>query len=228
MHTNNRQLYALSYRLRSARNKKRSQKENFGKRLIQLHKQEVKLWTDRRKLPWVPLAEPYQKGWKRFFVLREDVKRSNNAGFYESMLEKINTIQYSKDKDFKVKKRRMRKRVYEVEKQFLREFNEWEWNSSRLRLTEDEKAFFYRKETPGPKNKYIIVKYVYTEPWRFVLQIRPHMITHMKMIDEDLEREVQLLENYIERNDLRHKMIKMTKGRKQNQRRYNNLISKQT
>ena len=89
MHTNNGHPYALSYRLRSARNKKRDlKKEDKEKRLIQLHKQEVMLWTDRRKLPWVPLAEPYQKGWKRFFVLREDVKRSNNAGFYESLLEK--------------------------------------------------------------------------------------------------------------------------------------------
>jgi hypothetical protein len=223
MHTNNGQLYALSYRLRSARNKKRSQKKDVEKRLIQLHKQEVKLWTDRRKLPWVLLAEPYQKGWKRFFVLREDVKRTNNAGFYESLLEKINTIQYSKDKGFKVKKRRMRKRVYEVKKQSLREFYEWEWNSPRLQLTENEKAFFYRQETLCSKGKYTCVKYVYAEPWRFVLQIRPHMITHMKMIDEDLEREVQQLKNYVERNYLRHKIIKMTKGRKQNQRKYYNI-----
>ena len=104
MHSNNGQTHALSYRLRSARNKKRSQKEDKEKRLIQLHKQEVKLWMDRRNLPLVPLAEPYQKGWKRFFVLREDVQGSNKAGFYESLLEKINTIQYSKDKGFKAKK----------------------------------------------------------------------------------------------------------------------------
>jgi hypothetical protein len=226
MHTNNGQAHALSYRLRSARNKKRSQKEDVEKRLIQLHKEEVKLWTHRRNLPWVPLAEPYQKGWKRFFVLREDVRRSNNAAFYESLLEKINTIQYSKDKGFKVKKRRMRKRVYEVKKQSLREFYEWEWNSSRLQLTEEEKAFFYRQETLCSKGKCICVKYVYAEPWRFVLQIRPHMITHMKMIDEDLEREIQQLKNYIERNDLRHKIYKMTKGRRQNWRKYDGIKPK--
>ena len=80
MHTNNGQLYALSYRLRSARDKKRSQKEDFEKRLIQLDQEEDRLRAEKHKLPWVPLSEPYQKGWKRYFILREDVKRSKHDG----------------------------------------------------------------------------------------------------------------------------------------------------
>jgi hypothetical protein len=132
MHTNNGHLHALSYRLRSARDKKRSQKEDFEKRLIQLDKRENRLRAEKQKLPWVPLSEPYQKGWKRYFVLREDVKRSKNAGFYQSLLEKINTIQYSKDEAFKVKKRRKRRNVYEVKKQAVREFDQQEWDSPKL------------------------------------------------------------------------------------------------
>jgi hypothetical protein len=216
MHTNNGPLYALSYRLRSARNKKRSQKEDFEKRLIQLDQREYRLWGEKSKLPWVPLAEPYQKGWKRYFVLREDVRRSKYAGFYQSLLEKINTIQYSKDKAFKVKKRRKRRNVYEAKKQSVREFSQQEWDCPKLKLTEKERLFFCREERWFPESKCMKVRYVYTESWRFVLQIRPHMITHVRMIDEDLEREIQRLKNYIEKNHLRHKIYKMTRGRNQN------------
>ncbi|HMI62151.1 MAG TPA: hypothetical protein VK518_14625 [Puia sp.] len=194
--------------------------------MVQLHKQQIRLWIKKKSLPWIPLSEPYQKGWKRSFVLREDVQRSNNAAFYQSLLEKINTIQYSKDKTFKIKRRRRGKKVSEVKKQFVHEFWEWEWNSSKLKLTEDEKRLFYRKETPSPKHRYTIVKYVYTEPWRFILRISPHIITHAKMVDEDLEQEIQLLGNYVQNNYLRHKIYKIHKGRKQNQRRFYNVKPK--
>ena len=101
----------LSYKLKTARQKKRLQKEDFDKRLIQIHKQEETLWNNRRKLPMVPLEQPYQKGWKRFFVLREDVRRCNKAAFYQQLLDKINTVQYSNDKNFKAKKNRSSKKT---------------------------------------------------------------------------------------------------------------------
>jgi len=214
MHTNNRPFHALSYRLRSARQKKRSQKQDFEKGLIQLHKQRSKLRAARQALPWIPLAEPYQKGWKRSFVLREDVKRSKNAPFYQALLDKINTVQHSRDKAFKTKTRRRRRNVYEVRTQSLREFREQEWNSPKLKLTEKEKMFFYRKETWCPQNKWWEIRYAYTEPWRFSLQVRPHMITEVKMIDGQLEQEIQRTENYIEKNHLEPKIRKMTNGRR--------------
>ena len=195
MHTNKGPFHALSYRQRSARQKKRSQKKDFEKGLIQLHKQQAKLWTDWQNLPWVPLAEPYQKGWKRSFVLREDVKRSKNAAFYQALLDKINTTQYNKDKTFSTRKRRQRKYVYTVKEQSLREFTEFEWNSPKLKLTEKEKLFFYRRQVWCPQSKWYTIRYAYTEPWRFVLQIRPHMITEVKMVDEQLDHEIKRLDN---------------------------------
>lgn len=213
MHKHNRHSHALSYRLQSARQKRRSQKEDFDKRLIQLDKQQSKCWKARQQLPWIPLAEPYQKGWKRFFVWREDVKRSRNAAFYQTLLDKINTFHYHSDKMFKVKRRWRGKKIYEVKAQSLKEFSEWEWNSPKCKLTEYEKMFFYQKETLDFMGKHIIIQYAYVDPWRFVLQIRPHMITKTKMIDADLEREYHQLKNYIEKNHLGHRIYKLTKGR---------------
>ncbi|HTI08211.1 MAG TPA: hypothetical protein VL832_06630 [Puia sp.] len=224
MYKNEGPSHALSYRLRSARQKRRSQKEDFNKRLIQLAKQRNKCWQARRQLPWIPLTEPYQKGWIRFFVLREDVKRSRNAVFYQTLLDKINTFQHHSDKMFKVKRRWRGKKIYEVKAQSLKEISEWEWNSPKCKLTEQEKMFFYRKETLDYSGRNIIIQYAYVDPWRFVLQIRPYMITKIKMIDADLEREIQQLENHIEKNHLQHKIYKMTKGRRQHSWRKNKEI----
>ena len=218
MHTNEWDRYVLSYRLRSARQKTRSRKEDFEKFLIRLDKRRNKLWGDRQSMPWIPLAEPYQKGWKRFFVLRDDIRRSKEADLYQTLLDKINTIQHSRDKAFRRRKRRMRKYVYFVEKQSLREFNEYEWNSPKCKLTEKEKLLFYRYEGWNHERKYWEVKYIYAEPWRFVLRVRPHMITEQKMIDAKLEAEYRRLVNYIERNHLGDTIYRLTRGRRSGRR----------
>ena len=219
MQTNEGWFDTRSYRLRSARQKKRLVKRAFEKKLVQLDEQRDALRDKEKALPWIPLEEPYQKGWKRSFVLRDDVKRCNNAAFYETLLEKINTVQYSKDKAFKIKKRRRRKRVYETSKQLLRTFDTWDWNSRWCKLTEEERLLFYREETWLPQHRITVVKYVYAEPWRFVLQVRPHMITKVKMVDCDLEGQIERLKNYIEKNHLWHKIYKMTTGRNQSKQR---------
>ena len=135
-------VYAQSCRLKTARQKRRAQKADREKQLIRLEKLRTKLWLDKQQLPWIPLEEPYQKGWKRFFVLREDVKRSHMADFYQTLLNKINTAQYSRDKTFSSRKRRLRRYEYTVRTQALREISVSEWNSPKLELTEKEKLLF--------------------------------------------------------------------------------------
>ena len=207
-------LYALSYRLKTARQKKRAQKGDLEKKLIRLDELRAKLRYDKDHLPWVPLAEPYQKGWKRFFVLREDIRRSNDADFYQTLLDKINTVHYSRDKAFRKRKRRMRRYVYTVETQALREIQVWEWNSPKFKLTEREKMLFFRYERWCPQGKYWKVSYVFAEPWRFVLRIKPHMITEQRMIDANLEAVLQRLKNYIERSNLGGKIYKLTRSQR--------------
>lgn len=214
MYTDYGPLHALPYRLRSARQKRRAQKEDFAKRLIQLDKQRGRLRADKANLPWIPLPEPYQKGWKRSFILREDVRRSKYAEFYQALLDKINTVQFNTDKTFRVKTKRWGKKLSEVKTQSLQEFSISEWNSPELKLTDMEKQFFYPRETWCWQSKRIIIQYVYAEPWRFVLQVRPHMITEVKMFDADLESQIRRLDNLIENNHLNCKIYKMTRSRR--------------
>jgi len=111
----------LCYRLRTARQKKRLQYEDFYKQLIQLYKEEKALYQQQKNLGWEPLKPPVQKGWKRFFVLRDDVAKSKHAEFFQNILNKINTYDWSYRKNFKIRKRKMGRKIYVVKTQKLLE-----------------------------------------------------------------------------------------------------------
>ena len=62
-------------RLRNLRSRKRIAREDHEKYLRECIKRQKALFKQRRELPLVPLEKPYQKGYVRFFVLREDVRQ---------------------------------------------------------------------------------------------------------------------------------------------------------
>lgn len=214
--------YALCSRFKSKRTKKRLVKEDFEKQLRQFRKLEVELWKKRQDLPLVPLTTPYQKGWQRSFVLREDITRSSESSFYQILLEKINTWQYSSEKSFKKRKKKKRKHVFVEKLQTVKEFSESEWRSSKLGLTEKEKMHFYKRERWCPNCKRYKIHYVFNEPWRYVFRVKPNMITHTKMVDADLESEIQVLDNYITNLNLRYKINKLVDGFSYRNRYYQN------
>jgi hypothetical protein len=200
-------------RIKSARRKRRLVKTDHDKQLIQLDKRRSELWDQRNKLPLVPLGYPYQRGWKRFFALRDDLKHSPRAGFYEALLLKINTIEYHHDKSFKRKKRRKKRYGFEVKKQLLREFDLYWWNSPKVNLTEQEKACFTFVETYSIKTRRLDVKYVFAEPWRYMLKVAPHIVTHKKPVDTDIEKELAWIDNHIDHNGLAARMHLLTHGK---------------
>jgi len=200
-------------RIKSSRRKRRLVKTDRDKQLIQLDKRRDELWEQKRLLPMVPLDHPYQRGWKRFFVLRDDVKHSLRKDFYEALLPKINTVEYHHDRSFKRKKRRKQRYVYQVKAQMLREFSQHSWYMNRVNLTEEEKVCFTRIETFDVKTYRTEVKYVFTEPWRYVLKIVPHMVTHTKLMDADIERELSYINDHIDNHNLAPRMHRLTNGR---------------
>ena len=199
--------------IKSARQKKRLVKTDRDKQLIQLDKRRDELWEQKRLLPMIPLEHPYQCGWKRFFVLRDDVKHSPRKDFYEALLPKINTVEYHRDRSFKRKKRRKQLYVYQVKVQMLRELSEHIWDINRINLTEEEKGYFTRIETFDVKTYRTEVKYVFTEPWRYVLKVAPHIVTHTKLMDADIERELSYIDDHINTNHLWPRINLLTRGR---------------
>lgn len=203
----------LQYKLKTVRQKKRLQKKDFDKQVIQIIKKRDQYWQQKQNLPWIPLEVPYQSGWKRHFVLREDIKRSATADFYQELLKNINTIQYHVDKSFKAKRKRKHRKTSVDRKQFLREFPEWQWNNDRYHsLNELEKVHFHLYEKWDKNGKTRKMVYRFNEPWRYVLKVVPHIITHVKMLDSQLEQDIQLLDNHIQRHDIEAKIYKLTGG----------------
>jgi hypothetical protein len=199
--------------IKSARQKRRLVKTDRDKQLIQLDKRRDELWEQKRLLPKVPLEHPYQRGWKRFFVLRDDVKHSPRKDFYEALLPKINTVEYHQDRSFKRKKRRKQRYVYQLKAQMLRDLSQHSWDINRINLTEEEKVCFTRIETFDVKTYRTEVKYVFAEPWRYVLKTAPHIVTHIKLIDVDIEKELSYIDSHIDNHNLSPRMHRLTNGR---------------
>jgi len=202
--------YVLSGRFKTKRQRKRLRIEGRDKQLVHLYNELLEVKKQQRNLGLAELHPPVQKGWKRYFVLREDVERSKDAEFFRTMLERINTVTYSHRKDFKYKRRRGGKRVDVDRLQFLRGFYGYEW--TKLKLNEREMSYFRLTWEFVGNSTSTRLKYVFTEPWRFVLRVRPNMITHVKIIDPELMRRERELDNYLERNNLYPRISKQLHG----------------
>ena len=188
---------SYSSRIKSVRREKRLQKESFKKKLIVLNKEQRRLGEQIKKLGYEPLVPPVQKGWKRIFVLREDVQQGPRAAFFEKLLTLVNTTQYSDTRQFK-KKRRMRgRKVYADREQKLRVYYEYEW--SKLKLT-PQQAFFFTGNVLRDEKRIDRKFYVFNEPWRFRLKVAPNMITQQRIKDVALERRLHEINYYLERN----------------------------
>lgn len=204
------QYYIDTMRIRTARRRLRTVKTEKDKQLIQLDKRLRALWRQDRHPEYVPLEPPVQKGYKRFFILRDDVARGKQALFFQGILDKINTVQYFHRKDFKVKKRQKGKKVMVVKEQDVRTFYRDEFN--KLKLTRDELSYFEERMVPT-RWKGEVPQMVFTEPWRFVLRIRPHLLTHVRKANPELDSQIQEIENYMDKHYLRPRMRWLTQSR---------------
>ncbi|MPS63613.1 hypothetical protein [Chryseobacterium sp.] len=187
----------MFFRLRSLRSRKRIIKEDVVKQIRKKYKRSEELWKIKREIPLVPLEKPYQKGFVRFFVVRDDVKRSKDGDFFEGILNKINTKMYSETRKFLKKKRKFGRRIYVDREQKLGRLSTYQWNDPKLRLTDRERQYFLRREDYCPIRKRYNIYYEFIEPWRFVLRVKPNMITHYKPLRSDLEKEIDELNSYL-------------------------------
>jgi hypothetical protein len=199
----------LSYRLRTVRQKKRMQYEDFDKRLLKLKREEDELDELERNLGYEPLIPPVQKGWKRFFVLRDDVAKSKHAEFFENILKKINTYDWSYRRDFRVRKKRYGRYKYGIKTQQLKRL--YESDFFKIGFTEVEKSYFYEAWELDSCRK-LVKTFVFSEPWRFVLRVRPNMITKIKRLDPAIESRCAEINSYFKRNAYEFRYDKIRGG----------------
>lgn len=206
--------------INNSRLQRKQNKDSFEKKLIKLSRRRNELWDEILNLPLIELEQPYQRGYKRYFVLKNDIAHGDKEHFYQNILDKINTIQYHPDEKFQTKKRRKRKRVYVDKPQFLKNLTEYEWSKNpKMILTDQERACFELKDVYYHQFKRIQKEYVFSQPWRFRLTVEPNMITHIRQIDNELEKELKYINNYMDAHNLNVKLDKMF-GRKNTYKSY--------
>lgn len=203
--------YIAASRIRTTRRRIRDARTQFEKQLRSLHREEKRMSEIWYKRGYVPLEPPVMIGYKRFFVLRDDVARSRHADFYEGLLTKINTCDYSHRKDFKVKKRSHGRKHWVLREQQLLQPDLQAF--AKLKLTEKEAAcfeerFFFFKNSPEPQKRM-----VFKESWRFILRVRPNMVTVARMELPELKSQMQQLDDYVKRFCLEHKILKVIYSR---------------
>lgn len=194
------------------------QHKDFEKYLLKLHREKHSLWQKKGDLGWEPLVPPFQRGWKRSFVLRDDVARSKDAAFFQAILNKINTSDWSHRKNFLVRKRKRGKKIYVVKGQQLQKPYQWQFN--KMNFTEKERSYFdlefhYRKPHEKPD-----IRFVFRDSWRFELRVQPNMIEKVKIKDPELEAAIKQIESYLERNHYGRKMERLVRSRQSHWRRY--------
>ncbi len=190
----------LCYKIKSKRRKIRDQKKGEEKRLIRLNKEWEQIRHQQRNLGYVDLIPPIVRGWKRYFILREDVARSRQAIFYQKILDKINTVQHSYRKDFKKKKRKRGKKIWVEEAQRLAELEDYLF--IKQKFTEKEASLFEEKYISIGYFRYkkLVKVFVFKEPWRFVLRVRPNLITKVKAVDVELKKRQNEIYDYLSWN----------------------------
>ncbi|MBV4359621.1 hypothetical protein [Pinibacter aurantiacus] len=200
----------LQYGLKTYRQKRRAVVKDRDKQLLSLDKKRKQLWREERALGWEELKHPYQRGWKRTFVLREDIATGKKSSFYRNLLQKINTVQHSSSKNFTKKKRVRGKKVHKPREQKLREFYDYELD--RVRLSQAELMLFTKLIYYSQQRKIFRMKYVFSEPWCFVLKVEPNMITKVQKHDSSLRSNIVQLENYLRKKHLEDRITKLRNG----------------
>jgi hypothetical protein len=151
-----------------------------------------------------------QRGFKRFFIVREDVKASEQGLFFQTILEKINTTKWSYRKDFKKKRRKFGKKNYVVRDQYLADVSPKDFFGKKF--SAKERTFFYETFSYSKWSKQPYIAYRFSEPWRFVLRVEPNIITKTRIKDWELERRAAEIERYLDTSTRRQRLGKLMDG----------------
>lgn len=183
------------------------------KKLRKLDRESRKLYNEIRNLGYEPLNPPIRCGYKRLFMLTEDSRYTPNPDFYQRILDKINDIRYSPNKDFESKRtsKRWRRRKRKRKEQKLMESDSYHFHKI-LKFTEDEKRMFYEIKYYDKQLKRETIKYVFSEPWRFTLSIRPHWITWVQRKDPLLEQQLDEINKVTDRYKSQGRLTKIRGG----------------
>jgi hypothetical protein len=132
-----------------------------------------------------------------------------HAVFFQGILDKINTTDWSWRKDFLIRRRRFGKKIYVTMGQQLKKLYIGEFN--KMKCTPAEQKYFVALTYATAHGQWE-TKMVFAEPWRFKLKVFPNWIDKVRKRDALLEQRLQEIHNYVTRNGFKGKIRKLIDG----------------
>jgi len=186
----------------------RDKKTEEHKRLRKMLKEYDKLSRARRDTgEWVDV-EPYQRGWIRYYVLRDDAKNRKDAREMQQVLDKINTEVHCNNERFE--RRNWKTGKMEPIPQKPKYLTTEQYND----LTEKQKSFFVKHDWVeitmygGYKQKRFVSGYVFEHSYYLVFKKEPNIVTQHWIPNQEIESRFGELKEHMQRNNLWAKMNK--------------------
>lgn len=167
-------------------------KHKFYKKYLELERKRDSLYDIKDALGYEKLEKPYQYGYNAFHVLRDDISRRKDADVFQYLLDNFSVTTWSKNGVF-----------YSVYKKYVsdnRPHFRLITEADYLKLEPKYKKHFYhvsdkdQKFWNGTVNKFYRC---YLEPHFLVMKVVNSYITHKKVIDNEVERELSYVSDKI-------------------------------
>lgn len=165
------------------------------KLLLRLERERNRLYKAKGDAPIIPLERPYQRGWVKSFVLREDTLHHPDINHFRAVLKEVNKKIYSKKRDFVSRTGEitlLRARIIPV-----REWAKLAWPLGCQRL------FAYgnwRVEDFSPwmphRWRQHVIGFKLMRDWWLEEEIQPHLITHQRVDLPDVRSRIAEIEAY--------------------------------
>ena len=176
---------------------KRNHKFSREKEWLALERELKQLWKDQRDAGTLIDIEPYQRGWYRFFVLKDNHKNQKYSRDAQTLLDLVlNVRRYSNRKDFKVWS--PKEHDWVSSRQLLHRLTHQEYN----KLDERYQKYFQMTQEYSRYSRRLETYFEFKHPQWFELKIEPNMISKEWIPDAALESRIAELESYMRRNNV--------------------------
>ncbi len=171
----------------------------LDKALLRLEREHDQLWRALRDAPVIPLAEPYQRGWFKTFVLREDIRRRPDVAVFRTVLATVNRGLWSRDSSFlhpDGNPMGLRPRIIPP-----LEWNRLGWPASHRQFF----AYGHWQDETYPctwfkrrlRSRRLYIGFSVRNPWWLEEDVRPWMITHQRVELPAVRRRLAEIDNHM-------------------------------
>jgi hypothetical protein len=175
--------------------------DRLDKKLLALEREIQEL--HRQYWITVPLAEPWQHGWLRRYVLADRIGGPAQRAMLQAILNVIGTVAWNKTTDFKKKRHRRRKKQPCVEvQQPLKVISASHWE--RMQYPEGWKQYF-RLELVRHRRRWHSA-YVFAHRGLFELKVEPKLITTIRVPDPAVDARISEIDEWIRDRHLEHRI----------------------